>query len=81
MQVQKRRIYAITNVLEGIGLIEKKLENRIHWNCRYSVRSNQAQFHSSFSFGRVDLANQFEQGTHNSVEICKIKLESLVIML
>ncbi|MQL89379.1 hypothetical protein Taro_021957 [Colocasia esculenta] len=29
--VQKRRIYDITNVLEGIGLIEKKLKNRICW--------------------------------------------------
>jgi hypothetical protein len=29
--VQKRRIYDITNVLEGIGLIEKKSKNRIHW--------------------------------------------------
>ncbi|WOH06212.1 hypothetical protein DCAR_0625635 [Daucus carota subsp. sativus] len=31
LEVQKRRIYDITNVLEGIGLIEKKLKNRIHW--------------------------------------------------
>jgi transcription factor E2F3 len=31
LQVQKRRIYDITNVLEGIGLIEKKLKNNIRW--------------------------------------------------
>ncbi|KAL1352174.1 hypothetical protein HN51_016165 [Arachis hypogaea] len=31
LEVQKRRIYDITNVLEGIGLIEKKIKNRIHW--------------------------------------------------
>ena len=31
LQVQKRRIYDITNVLEGIGLIEKKLKNNIQW--------------------------------------------------
>ncbi|CAL9081694.1 unnamed protein product [Musa textilis] len=31
LKVQKRRIYDITNVLEGIGLIEKKLKNRIRW--------------------------------------------------
>ncbi|CAI7919498.1 unnamed protein product [Closterium sp. NIES-53] len=30
-QVQKRRIYDITNVLEGIGLIEKKGKNNIQW--------------------------------------------------
>jgi|TARA_B100001142_G_scaffold242982_1_gene242128 sugar-specific transcriptional regulator TrmB len=29
--VQKRRIYDITNVLEGIGLIEKKSKNNIRW--------------------------------------------------
>ncbi|DBA04168.1 TPA: hypothetical protein N0F65_004276 [Lagenidium giganteum] len=29
--VQKRRIYDITNVLEGIGLIEKTSKNNIHW--------------------------------------------------
>ncbi|CAL9120160.1 unnamed protein product [Musa textilis] len=31
LEVQKRRIYDITNVLEGIGLIEKKLKNKICW--------------------------------------------------
>ena len=29
--VQKRRIYDITNVLEGIGLIEKCIKNMIKW--------------------------------------------------
>ncbi|CAL8315837.1 transcription factor E2F5 isoform X2 [Gadus morhua] len=28
---QKRRIYDITNVLEGVGLIEKKTKNIIQW--------------------------------------------------
>jgi hypothetical protein len=31
LNVQKRRIYDITNVLEGIGLIEKESKNTIHW--------------------------------------------------
>jgi transcription factor E2F3 len=31
LQVQKRRIYDITNVLEGIGLIEKRTKNHIAW--------------------------------------------------
>ncbi|KAJ6840500.1 transcription factor E2FB-like isoform X1 [Iris pallida] len=31
LDVQKRRIYDITNVLEGVGLIEKKLKNMIRW--------------------------------------------------
>ena len=29
--VQKRRIYDITNVLEGISLISKKSKNNIEW--------------------------------------------------
>jgi transcription factor E2F3 len=29
--VQKRRIYDITNVLEGIGLIQKSIKNKIKW--------------------------------------------------
>lgn len=31
LNVQKRRLYDITNVLEGIGLIEKKSKNNIQW--------------------------------------------------
>ncbi|XP_020248645.1 transcription factor E2FB-like [Asparagus officinalis] len=31
LEVQKRRIYDITNVLEGVGLMEKSLKNRIRW--------------------------------------------------
>jgi len=31
LKVQKRRIYDITNVLEGIGLIEKIEKNKIKW--------------------------------------------------
>ena len=31
LNVQKRRIYDITNVLEGIGLIKKVGKNNIRW--------------------------------------------------
>ena len=31
LDVQKRRIYDITNVLEGINLIVKKSKNNIKW--------------------------------------------------
>lgn len=35
---QKRRIYDITNVLEGIGLIEKKSKNSIQWRQVFVTR-------------------------------------------
>uniref|UniRef100_A0A8C6LB77 E2F transcription factor 5 n=1 Tax=Nothobranchius furzeri TaxID=105023 RepID=A0A8C6LB77_NOTFU len=38
---QKRRIYDITNVLEGVGLIEKKNKNVIQW--RGQDRNSQTQ--------------------------------------
>ena len=31
LKVQKRRIYDITNVLEGVGLISKASKNHIRW--------------------------------------------------
>eukprot|EP00029_Vermamoeba_vermiformis_P010813 TRINITY_DN5784_c0_g1_i1.p1 TRINITY_DN5784_c0_g1~~TRINITY_DN5784_c0_g1_i1.p1 ORF type:complete len:409 (+),score=73.21 TRINITY_DN5784_c0_g1_i1:34-1227(+) len=33
LKVQKRRIYDITNVLEGIDMIEKRSKNNIKWKC------------------------------------------------
>jgi hypothetical protein len=31
LKVQKRRIYDITNALEGITLIEKTIKNKVRW--------------------------------------------------
>jgi len=38
--VQKRRIYDITNVLEGIGIIEKRSKNNIQWKGMGANSSN-----------------------------------------
>ncbi|KAI5560762.1 hypothetical protein BDE02_16G068600 [Populus trichocarpa] len=43
LEVQKRRIYDITNVLEGIGLIEKTLKNRIRWKGIDASRPRQVE--------------------------------------
>eukprot|EP00899_Mesostigma_viride_P022549 jgi/Mesvir1/3479/Mv11970-RA.1 len=43
LQVQKRRIYDITNVLEGIGLIEKKSKNNIQWKGGGAVSNGEAR--------------------------------------
>ncbi|KAH0680623.1 hypothetical protein KY290_023659 [Solanum tuberosum] len=39
LEVAKRRIYDITNVLEGIGLIEKTTKSRIRWKGFRSTKS------------------------------------------
>lgn len=41
--VQKRRIYDITNVLEGIGILEKKSKNNIQWKFGNAVSSARYQ--------------------------------------
>ncbi|CAG9831918.1 unnamed protein product [Diabrotica balteata] len=49
---QKRRIYDITNVLEGIGLIEKKSKNSIQWKPytnKYLPGSDTEEFTSKIS--------------------------------
>jgi len=45
--VQKRRMYDITNVLEGIGLIKKKLKNQIIWtsDCNFETEQENKKFH------------------------------------
>jgi hypothetical protein len=40
LKVQKRRIYDITNVLEGIGLIEKSGKNGIEWKGESKITEN-----------------------------------------
>lgn len=49
---QKRRIYDITNVLEGIGLIEKKNKNSIQW--KY-VNISLFCFHCASTFNRNNI--------------------------
>ncbi|KZV20833.1 hypothetical protein F511_39984, partial [Dorcoceras hygrometricum] len=55
LEVQKRRIYDITNVLEGIGLIEKKLKNRIQWKGVYVSRPGETDV--SLSSLQEDIEN------------------------
>ncbi|XP_034115080.1 transcription factor E2f1 [Drosophila albomicans] len=45
LSVQKRRIYDITNVLEGIGILEKKSKNNIQWRGGQSLVSNERSRH------------------------------------
>ncbi|CAG8554584.1 8254_t:CDS:2 [Diversispora eburnea] len=53
LKVQKRRIYDITNVLEGIGLIEKNSKNHVRWKG--------AQFQQLGSSFRQDYKQKIEE--------------------
>ncbi|KAL4218266.1 E2F transcription factor 3 [Mactra antiquata] len=55
LDVQKRRIYDITNVLEGINLIQKKSKNNIQWKgCTNSIAAN-PDIDNHLSSATVDL--------------------------
>lgn len=63
--VQKRRIYDITNVLEGIGILEKKSKNNIQWkggsrgSHAYSMLQTEVQ-------ALEDRENQLDQLIHSA---------------
>ncbi|XP_052271226.1 transcription factor E2F3-like isoform X2 [Dreissena polymorpha] len=60
LEVQKRRIYDITNVLEGINLIQKKSKNNIQWKgCTNSIAAN-PKLDSQLSCATVDLHSDLE---------------------
>ena len=51
LKVQKRRIYDITNVLEGVGLIEKNIKNNIKW--RFGKTKKKKKFFKNLSLQRI----------------------------
>ncbi|KAL8059160.1 hypothetical protein ABFX02_03G068200 [Erythranthe guttata] len=63
LQVQKRRIYDITNVLEGIGLIEKTTKNHIRWKGFGTVGSQKLDDGVSYLKAEVE---------HLSAEECRL---------
>ncbi|EDO36659.1 predicted protein [Nematostella vectensis] len=80
LSVQKRRIYDITNVLEGIGLIEKKSKNNIKWRgVNLHGEEMQAQISPQLMDLHTDLAdldakeNQLDQLIAN----CRAELKQL----
>ena len=53
LNVQKRRIYDITNVLEGIGLIVKYRKNKIKWNGQEAKNTKKASHQANSSNGKI----------------------------
>mmetsp|Transcript_5428 Transcript_5428/g.16603 ORF Transcript_5428/g.16603 Transcript_5428/m.16603 type:complete len:296 (+) Transcript_5428:547-1434(+) len=77
LNVQKRRIYDITNVLEGIGLIEKKSKNIIQWKGMGPNGANdiERELDSMREQIRVYAAN--EQWLDNAIEQMQSSLRAL----
>jgi hypothetical protein len=60
LKVQKRRIYDITNVLEGIGLIRKGGKNRIKWIGTPDIPSHYPQDNDSLGMSRSKLRHDID---------------------
>ncbi|QDZ19933.1 E2F transcription factor [Chloropicon primus] len=77
LHVQKRRIYDITNVLEGIGLIEKKQKNNIQWKGVSSNLSTNNAGQSNLQ-KQIQLANEQEQKLDLEIQKTRDSLSSLI---
>ncbi|KAL9961163.1 hypothetical protein ACROYT_G030057 [Oculina patagonica] len=84
LEVQKRRIYDITNVLEGVGLIKKKSKNNIEWRgtC-YTDSSRRSKGMESISAQIMDLHTDVadldakESFLDRMIEGCRAELKNL----
>lgn len=77
--VQKRRIYDITNVLEGIGLIEKTSKNTVRW--RRQMKSDIEVLDSSAQQSKVDSVlsyDRLENAIENVTEVLSAQLNQLL---
>ncbi|KAJ0952798.1 putative transcription factor E2F-DP family [Helianthus annuus] len=70
LEVQKRRIYDITNVLEGIGLIEKKLKNRIQWKGLDASKSGELKDDVASLQAEVQTLSMEEHKLDESIRLC-----------
>lgn len=72
LNVQKRRIYDITNVLEGIGILEKKSKNNIQWKCGKNADGN-----GSLAASKQLELEMLEQKENNLDELIKTIREEI----
>lgn len=77
LQVQKRRIYDITNVLEGIGLIEKNIKNRIYWKGIESSTPGNVDGDISLLKSEVDNLSLEEQRLDDQIREMQERLRGL----
>ncbi|KAG6427576.1 hypothetical protein SASPL_111822 [Salvia splendens] len=78
LQVQKRRIYDITNVLEGIGLIEKKLKNRIHWKGLDSSRPGEVDKDGTLLHAEIENLSMEERSLDDRIRKMQERLGDFI---
>ncbi|CAH8384290.1 unnamed protein product [Eruca vesicaria subsp. sativa] len=77
LEVQKRRIYDITNVLEGIDLIEKPLKNRILWKGVDASRPGDVDADVSVVQAEIENLSLKEQALDNQIRETEERLRNL----
>ncbi|EEF32209.1 E2F4,5, putative [Ricinus communis] len=78
LEVQKRRIYDITNVLEGIGLIEKKLKNRIRWKGVDTSRPGEPDGDASLLQAEIEKLSMEERRLDDQTREMQERLRELI---
>mmetsp|Transcript_5184 Transcript_5184/g.10596 ORF Transcript_5184/g.10596 Transcript_5184/m.10596 type:complete len:390 (-) Transcript_5184:275-1444(-) len=77
LKVQKRRIYDITNVLEGIGLIEKTSKNHIQWKAGGAMGDEERAEDLLELQDDLDLLNQTESEIDEQISQVQANLTAL----
>ncbi|KAJ6425632.1 hypothetical protein OIU84_026244 [Salix udensis] len=77
LEVQKRRIYDITNVLEGIGLIEKTLKNRIRWKGIDASRPRQVEGDATLSQAEIEKLTMEEHKLDDQIREMQERLRDM----
>ncbi|KAJ4800726.1 Transcription factor E2FB [Rhynchospora pubera] len=79
LEVQKRRIYDITNVLEGVDLIEKKLKNMIRWKGYDMSKPKELEEQLASLKSDLDLLQKEESRLDGMIRAMKDNLQELYL--
>ncbi|XP_013869703.1 transcription factor E2F3 isoform X2 [Austrofundulus limnaeus] len=77
LQVQKRRLYDITNVLEGIHLIKKKSKNNIQWMGCSLLEVEGALSQSQSLTAEVSALGEEEQRLEQLIQRCSLDMRHM----
>ncbi|KAF0989381.1 hypothetical protein HZS_7950 [Henneguya salminicola] len=76
---QKRRIYDITNVLEGIGLIEKRSKNSVQWKgIQNGGNSETIQLQAEELQKDINLLKKLDSIISTKIKNCQISLSNII---